>query len=382
MNPRCIFYRTLEIDPSSSRGSDLRPAKLLAAFRELGYDVDVVDGSARRRKRAMDEVASRIGSGVEYEFLYAEPPTTPIALNEPHHIPLHPLMDYRFLGFCHAHRVPVVLFYCDVQWRLPDYPAQIGWTKYLAALPFFHLDLAAYHRVVDVLVLPDSGMLRLLPRWAAAGPHGVSIPGFDPNEKPPARSRETGSLLRLFYVGGVQPPVYDLTPLLRGSAHALRAGVKHELTICARQSEWNRRPSDYDRYLGPQVSVVHNRTRDELFDLYSQHDVAVMPYGTLNSEWAMPVKFPEAIGMGLPILGGAGTAVGRTVEEQEIGWVVGAADHDLAQVLSRIDERELERARRAVQAVQPRYTWTERAREIVELARVARDGRDRVARAV
>ncbi len=364
-----MFYRTLPIDPSSPRGSDLRPAKLLQAFRDLGYEVDLVDGPAAARKAAMEAVKERIRSGVEYDFLYAEPPTTPIPLNEPNHLPTHPLLDYSFLSFCHGRGVPVILFYCDVQWRLPRYPAQVGWPKYLAALPFFHLDLAVYRRAVDVLVLPDEGMLRLLPRWAARMRHAVSIPGFDPRETPEVRPAPRGDALRLFYVGGVLPPVYDLEPLLRGLAAAVGAGGRYTLTICTREAEWPRRPAAYEPFLGPHVSVVHNRTRGELLDLYSRHDVAVMPFGTVNSDWAMPVKFPEAMGAGLPVLAGEGTAVGRRVAEEGTGWVVGRGEGGLAAVLAGIDAGALERARGAVRAAQPRYTWAERAREIAGLAR-------------
>src|SRR4029077_16899632 len=132
---------------------------------------------------------------------------------------------------------------------------------------------------------------------------------------PPRQPAADGSGLRLFYVGGVTPPVYDLTPLLEGSAWASSHDLTHPLTICCREADWQRRPATYDRYLGPHVRVVHNRNRQELIELYSGHDVAVMPYGTLNSDWAMPIKFPEAIGLGLPVLAGSGTAVARIVAE-------------------------------------------------------------------
>ena len=374
---RCVFYRTLAIDPSSPRGSDLRPAKLLAAFRNAGYEVDVVDGPAAARRKAIGRVVTGLRSGVEYDFVYAEPPTTPVALNEPNHLPLHPLMDHRFLAFCRSHGVPVILFYCDVQWRLPQYSRQVGRLKYLAALPFFHFDLAMYRRSVDVLLLPDVAMLQVLPRWVAELPHSASIPGFDPEEKAPRREGSRAGL-RLFYVGGVRPPVYDLMPLLRGSAQARQRGVMHTLTICARAPEWRDRPESYNAYLGPHVEIVHNRTRSELLELYAGHDIAVMPYGTANSDWAMPVKFPEAIGMGLPVLAGEGTAVGRMAAEQRIGWVVGPSDGDFERVLREIDSTELQRARLAVAAVQPQYTWARRAQEIAELAGSIRADRERV----
>jgi len=377
---RCIFYRTLAIDPDSRIGSGVRPAKLLDAFRTLGYEVDLVAGDAQERKRAIGEVERKIAAGTEYEFLYAEPPTTPVMLNESHHLPTHPLLDYLFLSHCHSRGIPVILFYSDVQWRLRDYPRQVGWPKYLAALPFFHLDLLVYRKVVDAWLVPHRGMLPQIARWVPATRNWVSIPGFDPLESPPPRPPvAVGTPLRLFYVGGVEPPVYDLMPLLRGSAWAASHGLSHELMICCRQPEWLRRPAAYDRYLGDHVKVVHNRDRKELLELYAAQDIAVMPYGTTNSDWAMPIKFPEAVGMELPILAGAGTAVGRIVVEQRIGWTVGDSKEALYEVLSSVDRTELDRVREAVRRVRPSYEWAERAREIVAIAHDLRAARsDRV----
>jgi len=157
-------------------------------------------------------------------------------------------------------------------------------------------------------------------------------------------------------------------PLLRGSAWAASHGLSHELTICCRQPEWLRRPVAYDSYLGRHVKVVSNRNRQELLELYAGQDVAVMPYGTTNSDWAMPVKFPEAVGMELPILAGAGTAVGRVVVEQRIGWTVGDSEEALYEALKRADRTELDRVGEAVRRVRPSYEWAERAREIAKIA--------------
>jgi len=375
---RCIFYRTLPMVDEPMVGSDVRPAKLLQAFRRMGFEVDLVAGHASDREQAMDAVRRKISSGERFDFLYAEPPTTPIPLNEPNHLPTRPLLDYRFLAFCHSRAIPLVLFYCDVQWRLPGYASRVGWWKYAASLPFFHLDLAVYRRVVDAVLVPDVGMLKLVGAWASGRPHGASIPGFDPQEALPARSPVAdGAPLRLFYVGGVTPPVYDLTPLLEGSRRAIEQGFAHTLTICCREAEWAHRRSTYEPYLGRHVTLVHNRNRLELLELYARHDVAVMPYGTPNSDWAMPVKFPEAIGMGLPVLAGTGTAVGKMAGEQDIGWSVGDSIDDLSAVLRSVDRRELERVRANVELVRPRYTWEERAREVAEIARSLRHGASR-----
>ena len=366
---RLIFYRTIAIDDNARSGSGLRPARLLQAFRMLGYEVDVVAGPAAERKLAIAEVKRKVESGTAYDFLYAEPPTAPILVNESHHLPTHPLLDYELLRFSRSHDIPVLLFYCDVQWRLPDYPRRIGWIKYAYVLPFFYLDLAVYRRVVDVLLVPDRGMLPQIPGWPASKPVAVSIPGYDPAEQPaPRLPKPEGAPLRLFYVGGIEHPVYDLSPLLEGVAWSRGHGLDVELTICTREPEWLRRPREYDRHMGPHVRVVHNRTRQELLDLYATHDIAVMPYGTVNSDWAMPIKFPEAIGLEVPVLAGGGTAVARMVAEQGIGWEVGPRVEDLHRVLSTIDGAELERVRAAVIQARPAYSWTGRAAEIASIA--------------
>ena len=349
---------------------------MLEAFRELGYEVDVVAGDARARGRAARDVKQKILAGAKYDFVYAEPPTTPILLSESHHVPTHPLLDYRFFTFCRSRAIPIVLFYRDVQWRLPDYPSRIGWAKYFVLLPFFHLDLLVYRKVVDALLVPDRGMLAQIAGWTSKKPNWVSSPGFDPLEiPPPRRPVEAGAPIRLFYVGGASPPVYDLTPLLEGSAWAAGHGVNVQLTICCREAEWQHRPGAYDPYLGPHVKVVHNRNREELLALYAQHDIAVMPYGTLNSDWAMPIKFPEAIGMELPVLAGDGTAVARIVEEQGIGWSVGRSKEEFLALLRTIDRSELERVRANVKAVRPGYAWVERARAVAVIAEGLRANR-------
>ncbi|HEX9363012.1 MAG TPA: glycosyltransferase [Candidatus Dormibacteraeota bacterium] len=371
---RCIFYRPSPLDEDSRSGSGMRPASMLRAFRQLGYEVDVVAGRAVDRRKLAHNVRSKLNSGVRYEFLYAEPPTTPTLLTEPHHIPTHPLMDYMLLLACRSHRVPVVLFYCDVHWRLPHYRRRVGWLKYLALLPFFHLDLLAYRGLVDALLVPDARMLRRIASWAPRKPHWTSMPGFDDGEALHDRHDVAGAPLRVLYVGGVEPPVYDLIPLLRASAWAVAHGADHTVTICSREPEWIRGGGRYAKYMSAHVKVVHNKTRAELLNLYAAHDVSVMPYGTLNSDWAMPIKFAEAIGMGLPVLAGRGTAVGGIVEQEGIGWVVGEAETDLADLLRRVDAAELERARAAVRRLRPTYSWVERALEIVAIAEAVRGG--------
>jgi glycosyltransferase involved in cell wall biosynthesis len=373
---RLVFYRTLAIDEEARSGSAVRPAKLLQAFRRLGYEVDVVAGPAASRRHAIAQVKRNLQAGVHYEFMYAEPPTTPVLLNERHHMPIHPLLDYLFFRYTHSRGVPCVLFYSDVQWRLPQYWRRIGFHKYLFMLPFFHLDLAVYAREVDALLVPDRGMLSQIPGLGASKRAWVSLPGFDPDEQPLPRVGGEGSL-RLFYVGGIERPVYDLVPLLDGVAQATTRGLAVQLTICCREPEWRRRPADYDRFLGPQVRIVHNRTRRELLELYAANDVAVMPYGTLNSDWAMPIKFAEAIGMETPVIAGAGTAVGRTVTEQGIGWVVGTAADELRQAIARIDRPELERVRANVLKARPSYSWTSRAEEIAAIAEEVRPATSR-----
>lgn len=360
--PAIIFHHPLPICEEGATGSEIRPYRMLRAFRELGYEVDVVAGRAAERQRAMAQVRARMAEGKRYAFLYAESATMPTPLAEPHHLPLHPVMDLAFFRWVRQQGVPIGLFYRDVYWRFPQYQESVVWWKRWPAVAFYWADWLGYRQWVDHLFLPSTRMGEALPTpWP---PERLSAlpPGCDPQDVVDAQAgrNPADNTVRLFYVGGVTPPYYDLRPMLE--AVAALPGVS--LTLCCREGEWRVVAALYRPFLRDTVRVIHAKGR-ALEPLYGQADAFLVfrsrhPY----LDFALPVKVFEALGYGVPIITVAGTEAGRFVEQEGVGWAVDGKEA-LVRLIERLRDNpvELARMRQAVQAARWRHTWVARAQE-------------------
>ncbi len=111
---RIIFHHPLPLDSNARSASGIRPLRMLQAFKDLGCEVDLVTGHAAERKVAIKKIKQNIKNGVTYSFLYAESSTMPTTLTEPHHLPVNPLLDWRFFQFCKTRKIPIGLFYRDI----------------------------------------------------------------------------------------------------------------------------------------------------------------------------------------------------------------------------------------------------------------------------
>ena len=96
LKKRMIFHVPNYIDLEAKSGSNIRPIKMINAFKEIGYDVDVVMGYASERKSKIKEIKNNIKNGVKYDFLYSESSTMPTLLTEKNHLPTHPFLDFSF----------------------------------------------------------------------------------------------------------------------------------------------------------------------------------------------------------------------------------------------------------------------------------------------
>ena len=68
---KCIFHIPNALDPMGTSGSQVRPRKMLQAFKNIGYDVDVIMGYGKSRLRSIREIKKKIIEGVKYDFLYS-----------------------------------------------------------------------------------------------------------------------------------------------------------------------------------------------------------------------------------------------------------------------------------------------------------------------
>jgi glycosyltransferase involved in cell wall biosynthesis len=353
----------MSIDVNAGVGSRVRPLNMIHGFEKIGYQVDKAWGYALSRKQSIKAIEDQINRGIRYDFLYAESSTMPTLLTERHHLPLYPRLDFGFFNYCRHHAIPIGLFYRDVHWRFEQYRVKVGWYKRFISKLFYNLDFVLYRQYVDALFLPNKKMVEYVRFWPSQKPVYELPPGGNVRI---LKDLEPSDTLRLFYVGGVIPPLYDIANLLQGVYLATEQGLDVCLTVCCPYHQWQNRPRRYDRWRGERLSVVH-ASGPELEPLYQQHDIAMLylippPY----YDFAMPVKAFEAIGFGRPLITVNGTAIGDFVKKQGCGWTVGEDAMDLVGLLRNILSKPnvVSEKSSVAKKIRFKHTWKSRAQKV------------------
>jgi glycosyltransferase involved in cell wall biosynthesis len=361
----CLFHIPMFIENVPGAGSRVRPLKLQAALQEIGYQVDTIWGYGAQRKKIIESVKDKIRQGTRYDFLYSESSTMPTILTEKSHLPIYPFLDFSFFNLCSKNHIPIGLFYRDIHWRFEAYRQQVAWYKRLFTIPFYYIDLLLYRFFVDVLFLPSQRMSAYIPcgavKFVEDLPPGAEI--FE--EDGPHRSDDK---LRLLYVGGVYPPLYDISNLLKGVYFSNIRGDEVNLTICCPEAHWQTRPRMYDCWLGSWVKIVH-LTGAKVQQLYKRCDVAMVylkPFSYL--EFAMPVKVFEALGHGKPIITMYGTVVADLIQDEGWGWSISPEPKSLTELLGRLIEMPEEITKKTDLALEFRHhhSWPKRAEKVAE----------------
>lgn len=349
-------------------GSQVRPVRILEAFAALDFDVVVIAGRARERRTKMRQLRRRVEGGDRLELCYGESSTMPTPLTEPHHLPTHPLLDARFFRWLHQIDVPAGIFYRDIYWRFPQYRASVPLSRRLPAIAAYRADLLWYRRTLDRLFLPSLRMRGAIPGGWPLDRSVALPPGGDLLDL--GRQLRAPGTLRLFYVGGVTAPTYDIRPLLQ--ARQAVPGV--ELTVCCPAGERDALDALGDLLVG--VDVVHD-TGPQLRQHYARADAACMVFAPEEyRSFAMPVKMFEAIGAGVPLIASSPSSAADFVAEHGFGWGVDGTEATAA-LLRRLvaDPTEVGRVRATVLAGRCDHTWQARARQAAEA--LLGGGRDR-----
>ncbi|WP_315637364.1 MULTISPECIES: glycosyltransferase [Microbacterium] len=367
MSRVAVIHIPYELKADANIAPQLRPRRMIEAFRAVGFTVIVVDGAPRRRRALMKRVLRDFDShSLNVDFVYSESAGWPNAVSDGRKGSFHPYLDERFLRGLRARGVPVGVFYRDAYHRSDQFYQVPRWKRPLRhALRFLaERDLRRYNAYVSLLYLPSKEMAAHIPEYKG------KIEALPPGAKPRsgdgrgAPDSPQATPLTLLYVGGLGA-LYKIHNLLE----AVSRTPSIELVICTREADWASVESEYQPYLGPRISVVHKSGMD-LEELYRRADVAMLmvephPY----REFAVPVKLYEYIGSGLPIMASAGTLVGRYVEESGLGWVVPYSTDRIADILAYLATAQGEADRVAARARVQRHalgvTWEARARQVV-----------------
>lgn len=359
--PRCIFHIPNNIDLKWPSGSQIRPIKMLDAFKNIGYDVDFVMGYGSKRKEQIERIKYNIKNGIKYDFLYSESSTMPTLLTEKHHFPTYPFLDFGFMKFCKKNKINIGLFYRDIHWKFPHYKNNVSLYKKLFALPMYKYDLKKYEELIDILYLASFEVNDYI---------SVNI-GKKTEELPPGlndlirckikRYDNKQQYLEILYVGGVGD-LYDFEKLLK----IINKKIYLKLTICCRKQEWENNKYRYEKYLNNRISIVHKSGKD-LLQLYNSADIVslfVMPSKYWNI--AMPVKLFEYLGSCTPIIATKGSSSGEFVKKNNIGWTIDYDEESLSKLLDYIYNNQwiLKEKSDNEKKILHYHTWEARAKKV------------------
>ncbi len=339
--------------------SQIRPAKMLAAFQALGYDVYAVLGTVAQRARLIDGVVREIKAGKRFEFLYSENHSLPTLLTTDSRLPLHLRLDYRLFSIADKAAVPLGVFYRDIYWRFPEYRNRLGWAKTLYLKFFLYLDLWTYIKRFDAMFVPSLAMLELFPRRFRPRNAVALPPGAD--AECVSCPRYSGGQLRLLYVGGIGY-YYDLENIW----NAVLKLPESSLTICCRKYEWQ--SSEVKKWLDrdspDNIQIVH-LSGEKLEELYRRSHLLVMTVGSHSYRaFAMPFKLFEYIAHRGPIICAADTAAAGFASEKGAGFAVEDSSEAIRKKLMEIirSPEVLLPIYENLEALPASESWTERAK--------------------
>jgi len=358
---RCIFHVPNNINLNTMSGSQVRPNKMIGAFKLNGYEVEVVSGYGKDRKKQIKKIKQNIQNGVKYDFIYSESSTMPTLLTEKNHMPIYPFLDFGFFKFAKKNGVKIGLFYRDAYWKFPLYKENVKEPFASIAILMYKYDLKKYKSLVDVLFLPSKRMLNYLGNISDY----CSIKSLPPGADERTCVEKKGKELTLLYVGCIDRKLYDLTNILK----SVEMHSDIIFNLCCRKAEWEENESYYNQFITNRVKIIHT-SGDGLIPYYNKSDVCCLITNT--SEYramAMPVKLFEYISYEKPILITDGSVGADFVKENKIGFVV---EDNVGSIYEMLDfllknPEKIKGLEENLKRVHVQNTWKERARTVIEL---------------
>ena len=360
---RCIYHFPEPIVENPGIGSALRPNRMLAAFRALGYEVDEITGYSKERKKKIAAIRKRIAAGEKYDFVYSESVNGPTMMADKDNFPRHPFMDFSFFRYCKRHGIPIGLFYRDVHWKFPFYKDSVAFWKRCILLPLLRYDLRMYRKLLSILYIPSEEMGAYIPEcnYRLLPPGGIM---HEDSISKRCADNHTKKELHIFYVGSSTGGVYDLKTFCQ----AVKETENIYLTVCTPETQWRTAMQDYAAVLCDRIQVIHKASH-ELKPYFEKADIfSCCLTDTDYVRIAMPIKVFEATGYGIPILITDSVAAKRIVCSEKRGWAVpcnvGAFKKILQHLRDNPDEVECAKANAAFAA--PLHTWEIRAKQVAD----------------
>jgi len=333
---------------------------MLQAFRDLGYQVDLVTGYADERKAAIKQVKQNIKNGIKYDFMYAEGSTMPTILTEKHHLPTHPFMDWFFFRFCKKNNISIGLFYRDIHWKFSFYGERLSFLKKKLAIISYKYDLFFYKKTLCKLYVPSFELLRYLPKYFSR----KALELYPGHNNPSISYDFCSTPLRLFYVGGVGV-LYQMQELISAVNKFDARNIR--LTICTRKHEWDEVRHSYPP-LTKNINIIH-AVGDNMEKELQESDIALLYLKpTEYQSFAMPVKLFEYIGFEKPIIANNFSMHGRFVHDNGIGWTIEYSEAALIDLLKNLlnHPETIRKIGDNYTSISSKHSWQARAKQVID----------------
>jgi glycosyltransferase involved in cell wall biosynthesis len=356
-----LVYYPFPLADNPNSGSKIRPIRMIDSLTAYcsNHDLElvVIFGSSKIRKKKINELKKQ-GVFENAAGCYMENQTIPLWLTDPGHIPSAPFIDIHFFRLLRAHKIPLGIFYRDVNWRFEDLFDMRGPVHQIMKR-VYQLEEMLYRKYAEVCFLPS---LEMRP-YVKFGKKTVALPPGG-MEQPPLQ-KVAGNGRRAIYVGGISER-YGIHLLLDSFRDLNENGNDCSLTLICRQQELDAADEDVRRKLdAPYISVVQ-ASGDELRQYYANADFAVIPI--LRNEYndfAIPVKLFEYMSFGLPVVATDLPAQARVITNEGIGIISRDNVVDFSAALEEMIEMHEEYAKHVPEAFS-RNTWYSRAETVVE----------------
>jgi glycosyltransferase involved in cell wall biosynthesis len=357
-----IFYHPHPIVENPSKGSELRPKKMKEAFEKIGYQVDLAVGDSKMRKAGFKQIKNNIQEGKKYDFMYGESSNMPIPITDSHHFPVRPFQDFLFFKMLSKHSITTGFFYRDIFWQVKKLRRRHNFFKTIPKQIFHWIEWYGLKYSIDHLFLPSDIIARYLPTSWPVTKRSALYPGCMPIESVEKESTysEDDEDLKLFYVGGIEPTLYNLEPLLQVVSEI--NGV--HLKLCCRKKDWDKYSSYYKKFDLKNIEIIHANS-SEIGRYYGWADLVMCLWtskGYINI--TMPIKIIETIGYEVPLILLEGSESAELVRREDAGWVVNSVDEakKLLETL-RDDKEKIKEKVKAIQKINQKHTWEQRAKQ-------------------
>jgi len=263
--------------------------------------------------------------------------------------------DLAFIALARALGVPVVTYVRDAQYLFDEYYAASSFKRWLARqlfLPAISLLRAASSR----LAYPSVGLAKAVREPA---PDPLLLP---PGSPPPADVPRAVGALSLLFVGSMKYPVHGFDLLVESVERVRAAG--HDLRVICVSRRGEEPPEPRPAWLR-----VEHGTGDEIRVLLPEVLATIQPrHRSPYNDLAVPIKVPEYLSYGRPLVVTDCPEQARIVREADAGIVVGDSVDELAAGLQRLTAAppaEVDRWSANATAAAERGSWALLARRIV-----------------